>query len=635
MMAAFSVSPKSYLEGTGREWLQSNGLGGYASSTVCGSNTRAYHGLLVAALNPPVDRWLLLSSLDEEIDGTSLSNHQYPGVIHPQGWRHLLEFRLDPWPRFRYQIGECCIEKTVFLAHQENTVIINYRIKNGKGRMRIVPLLHSRSFHAASPLPGFRQNPMTAGTVIHSATRPDIALCLFSGGQLSDRLEYVPFEAVYYNFEYEEERSRGLGWRENLFAPGRFELELSGDHAFVLAASTDRCSMPDWRSMQKAERARLRGLVSPVRKLALAADSFLVKRGNGLSILAGYHWFDDWGRDAMISLSGLLLSSGRKNEAREVLRSFAAAMKDGVLPNDLGARSYNTVDASLWFVRAVDAYFDHFSDVPFLDEMWPWLMDIFHRYTRPGDDFGAADDGLIESGPALTWMDARVDGRPVTPRTGKCCEINALWYSSLLCMKRLHRSLKDDSDWPDPGFSQRAKIVKDSYQRFWNSEAGCLFDVIDPMDASIRPNQIIAAGKDDLLPKAMNKEIFEVVTVQLLTPFGLRTLSPRDLRYVGRYEGSPRERDACYHQGTVWPWLIGPYIDALISVRGRSRPALAHGRKLLSPLMNLQAGGIETLPEVFDGDSPHRPGGCISQAWSVAEVLRAWQACQQRIAVQA
>jgi predicted glycogen debranching enzyme len=611
------------MEGVSREWLQSNGLGGYASSTICGCNTRAYHGLLVAALHPPVDRWLLLSSLDEEIDDISLANHQYPGVIHPQGWRHLLEFRLDPWPRFRYHMGGCSIEKTVFLARGENTVVVSYRIKNGKGRMRIVPLLHSRSFHAASRLPGFRQKLLAAGTVIQSACRPDIALSL-----LSDGPEYVPFEAVYYNFEYEEERRRGLAWREDLFAPGRFELELSGDHSFALAASTDICSMPNWRSMQRAEKARLHGLASPVRKLAQAADSFLVKRGNSMSILAGYHWFDDWGRDAMISLSGLLLASGRQNESREVLRSFAAAMNDGVLPNDLGASSYNTVDASLWFVRALDAYFGHFSDRQFLEEMWPRLTEIFHRYTRPGHDFGAAEDGLIASGPAMTWMDARVDGRPVTPRTGKCCEINSLWYFALLCMKRLHRASGNDRDLPDPGFLQRAKMVKDGYQRFWNSEAGCLFDVIDPIDASIRPNQIIAAGMADLLPDVMKKGIFEVVTEELLTPFGLRTLSPRDPHYVGRYAGGPRERDACYHQGTVWPWLIGPYIDALLSVRGRSRPVLAQGRRLLSPLLKLQAGGIETLPEVFDGDIPHRPGGCISQAWSVAEVLRAWQACQ-------
>ena len=221
-------------------------------------------------------------------------------------------------------------------------------------------------------------------------------------------------------------------------------------------------------------------------------------------------------------------------------------------------------------------------------------------------------------------MDARLDGRPVTPRAGKCCEINALWYSALRDMQKLCEAL-DKS--PDPGFAEQAERVRQSYQRFWNSETGCLFDVIDHEDASIRPNQIIAAGIPDLLPDVMRKSILDVVTRELLTPFGLRTLSPRDPRYAGRYEGDPRRRDGAYHQGTVWPWLMGPYIDALLSVKGRSGPILAQARELLRPLITMQAGGINTLPEVFDGDMPQRPGGCISQAWSVAEVLRAWKAC--------
>jgi len=344
-----------------------------------------------------------------------------------------------------------------------------------------------------------------------------------------------------------------------------------------------------------------------------------------MSLIAGYHWFDDWGRDAMISLPGLLLCTGRFLDARQVLKSFACAMNDGVLPNDLGARSYNTVDASLWFVRAVRSYYEYSKDLEFVDEIWQRLLEVFRRYSRSGEDFAGAEDGLILSGPALTWMDARLDGWPATPRAGKCCEINALWYCALRDLQMLGEAI-DKS--PDPGFSELAKMVKQSYQRFWNSETGCLYDVIDHEDASIRPNQIIAARIPDLLPMVMRESILDVVTRELLTPFGLRTLSPRDPRYTGRYEGDARHRDGAYHQGTVWPWLMGPYIDALLSVKGRSEPILGEARELLRPLITMHAGGVNTLPEVFDGDCPQRPGGCISQAWSVGEVLRAWDLVQ-------
>ncbi len=621
-MTGIALRPQSYEDGMSREWLLANGLGGYASATAVGSNTRAYHGLLVAAREPPANRWLLLSSLDEEIDGAHLANHQYPGVIHPQGFKYMQEFRMDPFPRLCYRIGGAWIEKTVFMIHNENTTIISYKIKNGQGTMRLVPLVHSRSFHAASLLPQMRQEALRAGTVLRSSLRPDIRLTLFSDGPA-----YVPQEMIYNNFEYEEERRRGLAWKEDLFSPGHFEIELSRDFSFAIAASTWRTGMPNWREEEKKEKERMKTLLSPIPDLAGAADAFLVKRGQGKSLIAGYHWFDDWGRDAMISLPGLLLCTGRFEDARLVLKSFACAMKDGVLPNDLGAGSYNTVDASLWFVRAVGSYFEYSKDKEFVREIWHKVLEVFHRYSRPGEGFGGAEDGLIISGPALTWMDARQDGQPVTSRAGKCCEINALWYSALRDMQKLGKALGKPQGTE---FAEQAGKIKQSYQRFWNSETGCLFDVIDHEDASIRPNQIIAAAIPGLLPDVMRKSILDAVTRELLTPFGLRTLSPRDPRYVGRYEGDPRRRDGAYHQGTVWPWLMGPYIDTLLSMQGRSEPVLAQARELLRPLMTMHAGGIGTVPEVFDGDCPQRPGGCISQAWSVAEVLRAWVECNSK-----
>ena len=617
MSPSFLSRPQSYQDAAAREWLVGNGLGGYASSTFCCSNTRAYHGLLVAALQPPADRWLMLSFLDEEIDGHHLACHQYPGAIYPQGYQYLREFRQDPFPRICYELGDMRVEKTVFMIRGENTTIIRYRITGAEGRFSIIPLMHSRSFHAARPLPLLQQKKLPGGAMIRSSDRPDAPLMLLSEGPA-----FRADERVYFNFEYEEERRRGLAWKEDLFSPGCFEMELSGEAEFAIAASAWRSSMLDWRAELAKEEARLLALKAPLPELSAAADSFLVRRGGSLSIIAGYHWFDDWGRDAMISLPCLLLCTGRTEEAEAVLRLFASAMKDGVLPNDLGSESYNTVDASLWFVRAVAAYFEQCGDMPLLEELWPALLAVYSRYSRAGDGFGADEDGLIFSDVALTWMDARVEGRPVTGRAGKCCEINALWYSALKDMNKLQKALGRGGSGAE--FSRRAKKVRQSFRRFWNSETGCLYDVIDHEDASIRPNQIIAAGIEGLLPDVMRQSVLDTVTRELLTPYGLRTLSPRDPRYAGRYEGGATSRDGAYHQGTVWPWLMGPYIDALISIKGRSKAVRSEARELLQPLLSL-AAGTGTLPEVFDGNSPHRPGGCISQAWSVAEVLRAWK----------
>jgi len=332
-MPRYMFRPDSFARGIAREWLIANGIGGYASSTVVGANTRAYHGLLVASISPPVERRLLLSSLDEELNGVQLSNHQYPGVIHPQGFKYLSEFGFDPLPRFSYMAGNIKIDKTVFMLQGQNTTIINYRIQ-GEGQMRIIPLVHCRNFHAASNLPEMHQEALKNGTVLQSICN------LFL---LSDIAEYTRDEHVYYNFEYEAERLRGLSWKENLFCPGYFEIEVSGETELSIMASAEKSSMPNLEDLEDARRrevARLANLKAPLPRFAQAADSFIVKRGQGRSIIAGYHWFGDWGRDAMVSLPGLLLATGRFNDAKAVLITFAEAIKDGVLPNDLEARSY-------------------------------------------------------------------------------------------------------------------------------------------------------------------------------------------------------------------------------------------------------------------------------------------------------
>lgn len=608
--------PKSYDKGIKHEWLVANGLGGYASSTAIGANTRAYHGLLVAAMHPPTDRMLLLSSLDEDLIAANkypLANHQYPGAIHPQGFRHLREFSINPFPNFAFQAGDIRVDKTVFMIHGENTTVIQYTVSGPGGSMRIMPLVTCRSFHAASEMPIIRQELLDSGT--HLMSNCDLFL-------LSDKARYVKEEDIYYNFEYDTERLRGLPWKENCFSPGHFEIELEGDVSFSIIASTERRSIPVVERLKKIEQNRLTELenrLEPTLKdLSQTADSFLVKRGDEKSIIAGYHWFDDWGRDAMISLPGLLLVTGRYEDARSVLKTFAGTMKDGVLPNDLGAGSYNTADASLWFIQAVFCYFRYTKDTLLIAQLWQNLVQIVEHYSGTYPDLRMDSDSLIISGQAQTWMDARVDGRPVTPRAGKACEINALWYKSLRAMEVLAGAIGKPWD------SDLAYRVKQSYQTFWNSEKGCLFDVISPEDASVRPNQIISAAIPGLLSDLKRKSILEVVTRELLTPYGLRTLSPSDPRYCGKYEGNPRQRDEAYHQGTVWPWLIGPYVDALLSVNGRSSESRIKAEEILRPLVHLKAIGFNTIPEVFDGDFPHRPGGCISQAWSVAEVMRAW-----------
>jgi predicted glycogen debranching enzyme len=599
----------NYESGKRREWLIANGLGGYASSTASGVNTRAYHGLLVAAFDPPTNRRLLLSSLDEVLNGFELANHQFPGVIHPQGFRFLKEFRFDPFPHYIYELQEGLIEKSIFMIHGENTTLIRYRTKGLQGRAHITPLVHCRSFHAASPLLAIEQHPLKKGTILKSNCRTIL---------LSDKAEFRPNESTYYNFEYEIERERGLPWREDLLSPGHFEKDLEGNETFSIMASTWRISMPNVDEALFKEISRVKAFTQPIEELSQATDSFLVRRGLAKSIIAGYHWFDDWGRDAMIALPGLLLATGRFEDAKLVLKTFASGMKNGVLPNDFGATSYNTVDASLWFIKAVGSYYDYSQDLEFIGLLWPKLLEVISRYSSEGEDFGMDDDGLIGSGPQLTWMDACVDGVPVTPRTGKVCEINALWFKSLKIMEGFARALKEP--W-DPSL---ANGIKNSFQKFWNPENGCLFDVLDPEDASIRPNQIIAAAVTDLLPSIKRRSILEVVTRDLLTPYGLRTLSPRDPRYIPKYEGGPKHRDSAYHQGTVWPWLMGYYVEAMLAIDNYPTDYKDVASEVLQTLIKLDTGGINTIPEVFDGDAPHRPGGCISQAWSVAEVIRAW-----------
>lgn len=626
MSPDISFHPKSYQEGAKREWLITNGLGGYASSTILGANTRSYHGLLVAALNPPTERTLLLSSLDEVMIAESghynLACHQYPGTIYPQGFRHLEEFRQDPIPTFLYRTEDgLVVSKRVFMVAGENTTVVRYEI-NGSCLFKVVPLVNCRSFHAASRSPPMDQDRMDlegGGSGVRLRSGCDFVL-------VSDRARYVREGLWYNNLEYEVERRRGLLWREDAFSPGRFEVQVDGHLAFNIVASIDRDSPEGVDDLMAMEVERIGRLAGNKRRdprfrlLAAGADQFLVRRGEGKSIIAGYHWFNDWGRDAMISLPGLLLTTRRFDEARAVLTTFAGAMKDGLLPNDFGAEGYNTIDAALWFFEAVYKYWTYSGDTTIVRDLFPSMRAIVDRYSRETPGSFSDEDGLIVSKPGLTWMDAKVDDQFVTPRAGKACEINALWYNALLVMEVFARVL--DEEWD----GELAEKVRESYEKFWNPESDCLYDLVDEKDAAIRPNQVIAASLPFTpLDPDQIRGIVARATEELLTPYGLRTLSPEDPAYIGRYEGGPAERDRAYHQGTVWPWLIGPYITARLKASRSSEKSRDEARELLKPLMDLEDQiGVETICEVFDGDEPHRPGGCMSQAWSVGEVMRAW-----------
>ncbi|MDP2217081.1 MAG: amylo-alpha-1,6-glucosidase [Methanolobus sp.] len=643
-------------KGTEREWIITNGLGGYASSTVTGMNTRKYHGLLVASLNPPINRRVLLSSLDEEIQVNGkthkLAVHQYPGTVYPEGYRYLHDFSPEPFPACQYLAENIALRKTIMMVHGENTTVIRYDISNPHSRsaaLRIFPLVNNRNIHGLTKSGDieFEQNPQKTGTFIRAGQ---------STLELHSDMAFIPEAWWYYNLEYKEERSRGYPHQEDNFNPGYFEADIGkGNSSFFISASAavtehlDIESVEDVDQLFESELQRRNKLIPDpgqdgifLNRLAAAADSFIVSRQStgSKSIIAGYHWFADWGRDAMIAMPGLTLVTGRFDVARDILTTFASSCAKGLIPNlfpDDPAQPpvYNTVDASLWFIHALGKYLDYTGDLDYVRTMWDTIENIIGYYSKGTKyDIRMEEDGLISQGGQLTWMDAKVWSREVTPRKGKACEINALWYNTLMHAS----SLGDQLGMETSGFLETAELAKSSFEeKFWNEDRSCLYDYIpgpdnsgssgqtDQKDVSVRPNQILAVSLPfTMLSAKLEKSILNVVREELLTPYGLRTLSPSDPGYIGTYRGNTESRDMAYHNGTVWPWLLGPYITAYMKVNGHSKKSRMEMMVLLEPLKeHLAEAGIGTISEVFDGDAPHIPGGCISQAWSVAEILRA------------
>jgi glycogen debranching enzyme len=608
-----------------REWLETNGIGGFASATIAGANTRRYHGLLTAALHPPVDRFVLLSKLEETVflNGAryELSCNLYPGTTHPQGYRYLKSFRLDPFPIFTYEVGGVEIEKRVFMVQGENTTVVEYEVReNAPCTLELRPLIAFRDYHATthsnSTLDrGFTQ---VAGEV---SIHPYDGLPTL---HLANNARWVDAETSwYYNFQYPRERERGLDFQEDLFQPLMMQFELRpGAKATVIASTESHAALPTARPAPR-----------PKDPFHAAAAQFIVRRSSNLhTVIAGYHWFADWGRDTMVALPGLTLATGRFDIARDILLAFSRAADMGMLPNrfpDAGEQpEYNTVDASLWYFEAIRKYVEYTKDLAFVrDNLYPTMTGILGWHiagTRYGIHCNA--DGLISAGTPetqLTWMDAKVGDFVVTPRNGKPVEIQALWYNALRFTASLAEQFGDRVQ-AEKLNSLAPKTMESFNHEFWNETADCLYDVVDGAhkDASIRPNQLIALSLGySMVPPGRARSILAVAERELLTPYGLRTLSPRDSRYCPRYEGDQIQRDSAYHQGTVWPWLLGPFITAYVKTHGRDAREKARGWLGKFPA-HLSEAGLGSISEIFDGDPPHAPRGCIAQAWSVAEILR-------------
>ncbi|MHA1736753.1 MAG: amylo-alpha-1,6-glucosidase [Candidatus Thorarchaeota archaeon] len=650
------------------EWLSTNGLGGYASSTIVGLNTRGYHGLLVCALNPPVDRWLTLSRLDEVVvtsEGEyNLSTEQTEAGVTHRGYRLLTGFALNPLPTMTYCTGTVTMKKTVFMPYRRNITVVNYEISTDEEIVFTVTPLHTaRDFHARPPRLDF--TPEYEVIDDHSYYAFDERLSSPWMFCYTPDAEFSPSEIrVTEPQVYRRDKAMGLPHTEELWIPGVFHTVLpAGEHflSFLFAAGPSREDLEkDLGQLTRAKRkdfARLRfdelrrrkvlndrayALSTKEREediewLAFNADSFIVDRVStrARSVIAGYHDLADIGLDAMISLPGLTVAIGRFNDAREILRTYARHSRYGLVPNDFPDTGiqpeYDSVDASLWYILAVHHYVKATTDTEFLHGIiWDTLESIVSAY-RMGTKYNIHEDhdGLISSGiegVEVSWMNERIGNWVATPRIGKCVEVNALWFNSLMAMGDLAEMRgRDPYEYRAVGSWVREAFV----QTFWDNDLGYLYDVVtdNQKDASIRPNQIFAISLPyRLLDQKKAEAVLKVVTDELLTPYGLRTLSPRDSRFVRAVTGGPRARAGAVHQGTVHPWLIGPYISAFLRVKGATEANKRYADEhFFRPVLNtIRTGCLGTISDMFDGSKPHRDRGCVSRARSVAELLRVY-----------
>lgn len=641
---------RDFQTATSLEWLETNGQGGFAFGTVSGAATRRYHSYLTAALNPPVGRYALVAKFEEtlEINGEffELSSNNYPGTVYPKGYEFLTSFRLDPFPIWTFRCGDILLEKRLFMPKGRNATVVRYSTSKHafktkqKIRLKVRPLISCKDYHTIIrrgdlPATGYK----IQDGVIEMQPDPSIDAAIFFSHNAAS---VIPTGYWYENFQYLIEAERGFDYSEDLYQPFEMEFDFRRDVSVIISTgrSIEAAAAAELEKSEINRRKKIlqrSGLQTEFEKsLVLAADQFIVARGNGNTIIAGYPWFSDWGRDTMISLSGLALVTNRNETARSILIEYAKYVSEGMIPNrfpDKGeSPDYNTADATLWYFEAVRAYVEKTGDIELVEtHLYKTLAEII-RWHLNGTRYQIRvdTDGLLQAGTPqtqLTWMDAKSGERVFTPRNGKPVELQALWYNALRSMADFAEVLGYDDD--RVRFDSLANLTRFSFNAvFWNADAGCLYDVVENgrRDASVRPNQLFAiALPHPVLERRHWRSVVDRVRSDLLTPFGLRTLSPADPNYVGRYEGPPASRDAAYHQGTVWAWLMGPFIDAFRRAYAEEKDVESESLGLLAAFEDhLKTACLGQISEIFDGDPPHTPRGCPAQAWSVAEILRVY-----------
>lgn len=632
-----------------REWLVTNGIGGFAMGTVAGLLTRRYHGLLIAALDPPLGRTLLLSKLDEDVKygGRHYSlfvNRWADSTVEKEGIRFMERFRLEgTTPVWTYALADALLEKRVWMEPEQNTTYIQYYLRRSSAPLELYAkaLVNYRDYHQTTILNDWQPqiDPVEHGLRI--TMFPEATPFYLLSSQAEVWREFTWYEDYFLSIE--DDRGQNDVVEDHIHV-GVFGATLEEGDRFTLVASTEARPNLDGEAAYHRRTEHERRLLAraarvpapPHPQLVLAADQFIARRPTphdpeGCTVIAGYPWFSDWGRDTMVSLPGLTLSTGRAEIAARILRTYAHFVDQGMLPNrfpDIGELpEYNTVDATLWYFEAIRAYHEATGDRALVEALFPVLEEIINwhcrgtRYNIKVDE----EDGLLYGGEEsvqLTWMDAKVEDWVVTPRTGKAVEVNALWYNALLIMVNFASILDHSSE----SYEALAAKARAGFDRFWNDELGYCYDVIDGPDgndAALRPNQIFAVSLPySPLPPARQKAIVDVCQRNLLTSFGLRTLAVDHEDFRDTYSGDIKERDGAYHQGTVWAWLMGPFVRAHLRVYGDH----ARARSFLAPLMHhLVDHGVGSVSEIFDGDAPFHPRGCTAQAWSVAELIQAWQ----------
>jgi predicted glycogen debranching enzyme len=626
------------------EWLETNGLGGWSGSSVIGANTRRYHGLLVAATNPPAERTVLLSKLDETIivgeSRTELGCNLYDGdVISPNGHHYLESFTKELFPQWIYNADGIQLKKTISMVHNENTVVVIYEVLKASSAftLELLPLIAGRGYHSLQHAGSqMHWDAEFNNGVFHNSPDGNLNVYISVPGS-----NYQHTPRWFNNFKYSVEEYRGLDYIEDLFNHGVFSVELNEGDSLGIIISTENPEGKDAKELLQREEKRKRELIKDIpadetlQQLILAADQFIVKRGEDLkTVIAGYHWFTDWGRDTMISLPGLTLSTGRFEDAKKIISAFAKSVSMGMLPNRFQDNNeppeYNNVDGTLWYFIAVYKYLQATNDKDFvLNEILPVLKDIIDwHYKGTRYNIHADKDGLLysgEIGQQLTWMDARIGTWVVTPRMGKPVEIQALWYNALKIFAELLGINKQKKDAEQ--LNESADYVKQEFnKKYWYDDGGYLYDNIDEKGNAIselRPNQLFALSLPFALidDKKKAKSILKIIEEQLYTPVGLRTLPQSDVHYIHHYGGDQWHRDSSYHEGTVWSWLMGAYVDAVVKLNAKSGKQKA--KDIIDRFQyHLNEGCIGSVSEIFDADTPHYPRGCVAQAWGVAEVLR-------------